>query len=233
METYRIGQNDDELALVDLIFNFAFDMALRDATLQKAYRGTDKKILRENDEARRFVKEYIHDIFIECHPCFYDIEKKVEESYNRFIGDNKLVDSEGKPAQFSFGNSQKLINMTAKYMYITAYTDDAVRAKFQCCHCPMDSIMVERVIKKIGEVARSSKEYEEQINEIAKTYTPSNLTWRQFLRQAWSKITTPNYEQYELFQHFVSYLSEKEHISSIDLDYYYWSPSDKEDDDEQ
>lgn len=222
METYRIGQNDDELALVDLIFNFAFDMALRDATLQKAYRGTDKKILRENDEARRFVKEYIHDIFIECHPCFYDIEKKVEESYNRFIGDNKLVDSEGKPAEFSFGNSQKLINMTAKYMYITAYTDDAVRAKFQCCHCPMDSIMVEKVKKKIEEAESSDEEFRERIKQLAERFTNSPR-WKTFLSQPWSGINSSDYCQYDLFQSMVSLLAQREQLSPIEFDYRYWN----------
>ena len=44
------------------IFNFAYEMALRDATLQGAYSGTDKKALRKNKDAKIAVNgtEAIH-----------------------------------------------------------------------------------------------------------------------------------------------------------------------------
>lgn len=48
-----------------------------------------------------------------------------------------------------FGNAQKLINMTAKYIALGIYMDDC-REDFQYCHCPMEGIMVDKVVKLAG-----------------------------------------------------------------------------------
>ena len=63
---------------------------------------------------------------------------------------------EGKPdtaGNFSFGNAQKLINMTIKHIYLHTYTIDSlgfpsIRERFRYCHCPMDSIMLQDVWKR-------------------------------------------------------------------------------------
>lgn len=213
-----------EYSLDNDIFNFAYEMALRDATLQKAYKGTDKIILRRNYKAREILKEYINSVFAGTSPCFYDVEERVEDSFREFIKEKKLTINDGKtPVEFTFGNTQKLINMTAKYMYISAYQDHNLHNNFQCCHCPMDSIIVEIVIKRIGEILSSDTESESTINKLANEYNNSNLTWRQFLRQSWSKITITNHGQYKLFQRFVTLLAERENLSSIDFDFKYWS----------
>lgn len=52
-------------------------------------------------------------------------------------------------SSFGFGNAQKLINMTAKYIALGIYMDDC-REDFQYCHCPMDGIMVDKVTKLAG-----------------------------------------------------------------------------------
>ena len=52
-------------------------------------------------------------------------------------------------SSFGFGNAQKLINMTAKYIALGIYMDDC-REGFQYCHCPMDGIMVDKVTKLAG-----------------------------------------------------------------------------------
>ena len=52
-------------------------------------------------------------------------------------------------SSFGFGNAQKLINMTAKYIALGIYMDDC-REDFQYCHCPMDGIMVDKVAKLAG-----------------------------------------------------------------------------------
>ena len=206
------------------IFNFAYEMALRDATLQGAYKGTDKKKLRENSGAKAIVEEYIKAIFDGKQPCFYKTEAEVEESFIAFIDDNKLtIDKEGTPAVFTFGNAQKLINMTAKYMYIAAYQNDDLREKFNCCHCPMDSVMVETVIREIGSEKRSVQKSGEQIENMTKRR--NGITWRQYLRQSWSKISSSDREQYDLFQEMITFLSEKEQISPIEFDFNYWAPS--------
>ena len=48
---------------------------------------------------------------------------------------------------FTFGNAQKLVNMTAKYMFLRAYGDNGERSKFEGCDCPMDGVMC-RFIEK-------------------------------------------------------------------------------------
>lgn len=216
------NQNVKEFSLEERIFDFAYEMALRDATLQQSYKGTDKKALRTNNEARQFVNEYIKAVFMGTQPCFYDTERKVENSFRVFIKNKKLTTKKGTLAEFSFGNAQKLINMTAKYMYISAYANDVLRERFQCCHCPMDSIMVERIIDLIDEVSLSDSE-DKKITGLLKEHNKSNLTWKQFLRQAWSKITLSDYAQYKLFQGFVMFFAERDGLSAIDFDFKYWS----------
>ncbi len=116
----------------EYIFDFAYHMALNDATLQKAYFGK-KKDIEEIKEVRSTVKNYIDSIFNGKKKDFESVSKEIE---NEVVGKN-----------FSFGNIQKLINMTAKYMYISCYADESVRNKFSDCHCPMDGIMRDNVFR--------------------------------------------------------------------------------------
>lgn len=59
-------------------------------------------------------------------------------------------------SSFGFGNAQKLINMTAKYIALGIYMDDC-REGFQYCHCPMDGIMVDKVTKLAGRLVDEGK----------------------------------------------------------------------------
>ena len=68
-----------------LIFNFAYEMALRDATLQGAYEGANKIELRKNEKAKQLVLAYIQNIFSGKNPDFYAVEKAVEDSFQRYI----------------------------------------------------------------------------------------------------------------------------------------------------
>lgn len=215
------NQNVNEFSLEERIFNFAYKMALRDATLQQSYKGTDKKSLRANNEARGFVSEYIEAIFNGMQPCFYDTETKVENSFRDFIKNKKLTTEKGTLAEFTFGNAQKLINMTAKYMYISAYANDGIRERFQCCHCPMDSIMVDRLKIKIAENVEADQTFKVRIIQLAKEFNESGK-WKTFLSKPWSGITSSNCTQYTLFQSLVSILAQREHILPIEFDYKYW-----------
>lgn len=80
-------------------------------------------------------------------------------------------------SSFGFGNAQKLINMTAKYIALGFYMDDC-RENFQYCHCPMDGIMVEKVITLL-----------EGREDIRETFGLEKRGWKGVLRDtAWSKI---------------------------------------------
>lgn len=124
------------------LFKFAFDMAFRDATLRKAFpkneeeygKNFQERKERVKNKSMEFVKKYIDDLF----------DKGPIDPKDTIISICNACRDDG----FTFGNSQKLVNMTAKYMFLSTYGDKEKRLKFQKCHCPMDSVMVELVKKK-------------------------------------------------------------------------------------
>jgi len=200
----------------DKIFDFAYTMAMRDATLQKAYydaeKNNDKKHVLECTEAKKLVKEYIDCIFENKNPSFDTTEKAVEAAFSKYLG-NDYPD-------FTFGNTQKLINMTAKYMFISCYHDSSLCQHFEKCDCPMDSKMVEIVIKLV-----KKSNTEQDVLIIAKDYIKSdseNKTWRAYLRKSWSNIINDDHDQYSFFQRIVRFLGEKEGLSPLEFDYQYW-----------
>ncbi len=132
----------------DTVFDFAYETAFRDATMRKAFPKYD-----DNDElfhnrkenakvdARKFVRDYIDAIFNDKNSDFL------------VIGTINAVCEATEKYKFTFGNAQKLVNMTAKYMYLSIYGMDGYereryREKFKYCHCPMDG----RMIKNLREV---------------------------------------------------------------------------------
>ena len=101
------------------IFGFVYRMALQDAVRQRAYEGK-KKDLYEIQEVKNTVKKYVD----------YMIKNSglTEEEHEKFFKDStwevcKIIDKE----EFTFGNAQKLINMTTKYLYIVCYADSTLR----------------------------------------------------------------------------------------------------------
>ena len=143
--------------LDEKIFNFAYEFALRDATLQNAYTGS-LDVLRKNAEAKRILRSYIDTIFAgnANDGLFWETAQRIEASFAEFL--------DGRQPRFTFGNTQKLINMTTKYMFIACYQNGGLRRSFAACHCPMDRIMVERVIKELERVFAVSSSFEERRN---------------------------------------------------------------------
>lgn len=209
----------------DKVFEFIYTIAMRDATLQKAYEiKTDgltddqkksneykKKLLLKNDEAKRIVRKYIDDIIAGNNPCFYAVEEKLEHSFDSFVEEHKDY-----LTKFTFGNCQKLINMTVKYFYIVTYSDSTIRSHFNSCHCPMDNVMIEVAINELDNIGKTLNDingfYNLKIIKANKTY----------LRQSWSQIDISDIKQYKLFQAAVCYLAQKQGVSPIEYDYLMW-----------
>lgn len=141
-------------------FAFIYGCALRDAVLQKAFTGKRAWII-DVAKARKSVKAYIDRILNGDFPedgdkdahdkLFLETAKAVCQALNSY---EKKPDGAGS---FSFGNAQKLINMTVKHVYLHTYTisrlaTPSFRDRFRHCHCPMDSIMLKKVrdLKKDG-----------------------------------------------------------------------------------
>lgn len=133
------------------IFNFVYDMAFRDATMRNAFpkgKQSDANYKRIKMEiykkSKSIIKAYIDDILD---------DKKMPDVYEYLEKINKSCDNK----RFSFGNAQKLLNMTAKYMYISCYANELIREKFKECHCPMDSYMIKHVYKMIKDKSNIDK----------------------------------------------------------------------------
>ena len=205
----------------EAIFEFAYRMALDDAIGQRAYisRGEGSKTkLRKLNEPKQVVKKYIEAIFnSDSQPEFEETIAEVEKTFKQYL--NGEDDGE-----FTFGNAQKLVNMTAKYMFIATFERPELRRRFEKCHCPMDSIVVGEVIKQMKGnmpaegplVEKLQRKYECRDKKLSK--------WTVYLKQPWSSMTEDDREQYDLFQELVRYLCgvDDSKLSPIEFDFRTW-----------
>ena len=230
----------------EAIFEFAYIMAMRDATQQRAFLATNKKLfwqahsdkgkesrlqqLREGikNPLRNYIDKILdNDVEVKELPDFYKVAYEIQRATNEFVkeADMKLPPKEGEQADeklavFSFGNTQKLINMTAKYMFMATYGRPDLRERFDQCHCPMDGIIVEKIIKML--------DGREDIRKKC------GLTggWKTKLRTpTWSNIKEPD-EGYEQFQEIVDSLGRDPAIIKelgatkplypLEFDFYAW-----------
>lgn len=192
----------------NLIFDFVYELALRDAVMRTAYLG-DKSELRKCEEAKNIVRDYANNIL--DGKCFdYDgYFKKAENLCTFFNSYIKVPEGSDKEPQFTFGNAQKLLNMTMKYLYIMCYQNNELRKNFKDCHCPMDRIMIDKVKKEFKNFSR--KEKREHIGK--------------FKGISWSKLSFSDKDKaaYQQFQEAVSSLAQVKNIFPIEYDYYLWN----------
>lgn len=100
--------------------------------------------------------------------------------------------------------------MTVKYFYIATYKNSSKKKLFDKCHCPMDRIMIKKVIQL-------SKETE--ILQIANCDIKN-------IDCSWSKLEKINDTipiQYIKFQKAVSILAKQKGINPIEFDFVFWS----------
>lgn len=154
MYTYKKSILDDH------IFNFIYGCALHDAVLQKAYEG-ERTWISKVSGAKMAVKKYIDRV---VRGDFKNSDANTKATHEKVFLEtaievcNKINNSNDKPTnptvgRFTFGNAQKLINMTTKHVYAHTYSmnlleHDSIRDYFRHCHCPMDSIMLDKVWKE-------------------------------------------------------------------------------------
>ena len=124
-------------------------------------------------------------------------------------------------SSFGFGNAQKLINMTAKYIALGIYMDDC-REDFQYCHCPMDGIMVDKVTKLAGRLVDEGEEGLRVSLESFACKRPLAHDWAAKDEVRWSKLTLENRKPYEGFQEVVRALAERAGLSPLELDFCVW-----------
>ena len=190
------------------VFSFIYDMAFKDATMRKAFpKGEDTDLVfaekkkKVKNSLENTLQLFTHKLLAGC---------LTDAEYTELI---KTIWKDGKSAdeRFSFGNAQKLVNMLSKYLYIACYDNDQMRCKFECCHCPMDSIMIRTVCDsydKLGE------ELQEQVLNVKL----KNVNWSTLGRNN-QECTVP--EAYEVFQRAVGKLKGRD-LLSIEFDYENW-----------
>ena len=128
---------------------------------------------------------------------------------------------EGRLEDITFGNIQKLVNISAKHSYIRAFLENmkvsgdwfvnpkSPRNNFRHCHCPMDRILMKRTLAEYRGKVRSFVEG----------------CWSSI---AWSKIVfgkTQNrfsISYYERFQDMVKELAASEGILPVEYDIVHW-----------
>lgn len=186
----------------DKIFDFAYMMAFRDATMRKAFPK------REDEEADDFrvrknkIKDYLKPTVQNYIDAIMNSDK--QERPDPFVVIKSICDLENIEQEgFTFGNAQKLVNMTAKYMFLSAYGDPVKRAKFESCHCPMDSVMMNRLQEKHGEY---------------------NLKWEPF-KKKWSRLEIKDDEslaEYNRFQSYIGKIAKQLDIYPLEVDFKLW-----------
>ena len=135
----------------DKIFDFCFDIALHDATLQAAYNDT----LDSLDLIYKFLKDSTKNYIKTILDTNISIDTKITSDIIRDINNSEKIKvfncNRKETKQFKYGNIQKLINMTAKYMYITSYKNIEIKNRFYMCDCPIDSIISKKIYDKCSE----------------------------------------------------------------------------------
>ena len=215
MEKNMSVQKYSQEILTNKVFEFIFGCAMHDAILQQSFKGK-KDWVGKVTEARSPLREYIDKIFKnefknqQEHDLYF---LKTVNAICKTINENK---PENAIDIFSFGNAQKLINMTAKHFYSICYLDPAERFKFQFCHCPLDSIMVKEIWKKYREEKGVALRKKDLNDDFCKSWGDEGLDDG---KQPELKACP---DRYNRFQKAVKALIGESDIYPIEFDYLIW-----------
>ncbi len=197
--------NKGDLNMDDAIFDFAFSMALGDATRRVA-EDSDKDL--GNDNVKNEVKKYVDTIIKGSKGVNFDSTVNKIQEFNQ---------------DFTFGKIQKLINMTMKYLYIKYYDNSEVRERYSQCYAPLDSLMRDFVYKSYYYFTTDNNR---KPNNVKAIFDPEC---------SWSKIGKPDYKRddYDNYQEAIKKLIEIAKDkgllinNKIEFDYLFWGEAKK------
>ena len=192
-------------------FCFIYDCAMHDAILQRAFNG-EKTWVGKVDSAKTILSEYVCKVLnnefptqLEHDSCFL----QTANSICKEINSRKPTDIETDI--FSFGNAQKLINITIKHIYTFCYQMPSLRDGFRFCHCPVDAIMLQKVWK----LCKGNIDLGKQ-QELCKSWgSEGSIENEQPELQDFP-------ERYDLFQKTIRKLIDCGDIFPIEFDYVEW-----------
>lgn len=190
----------------DRIFCFAYRMAMHDATMMKAY-GGEKRALLKAKKPYGVVKAYVDELL--------DGSSRGKPTVEVISDVKRGFEEEGFDG-FTFGNAQKLLNMTVKYLYIGVYEDATLRELFEGCDCPVDSSIIDCVIDDLNGL--NDGEFE-KLAGIGK-----GKGWKGQLRGKWSPWSKVEGEDYKELQDVIRCLCQnrEEACYPIEYDYFKW-----------
>ena len=222
MSEKKFKQNEE-------IFNFIYGCALHDAVLQLSYEGEKAWIEKEVPEARIKAKEYIDRLINkgftsqDKHDDFFSKKAKLICDEINEKGKDKNPDHEN---EFTFGNAQKLLNILAKHIYGQCYSNSKLRDCFEYCHCPMDSIMLEKVWKAYEKLYKSKNERANELNKGLDVRNDGNFL-KSWGKENWEEdFKMP--KRYQNFQEAIRRLASDEQdcngnkLFPIEYDYFVW-----------
>lgn len=201
--------------------------ALRDATLQGSFLGKTEDILKDKPglekakKAKALVRKFAIDLTDE------NVVDVVNDDYIYALIDAVVknapssIDKNGNSVSFTYGNAQKLINMTSKYLYIRNYSNPKLTVSFRNCHCPLDN----QIVKKLkGDVKRGSN-LDKSIKELFGTVNDSENanTWRQYLDLPWSSCSKPRYKFFQDVVRIVLKEKYNNELTPLEYDYIKWN----------
>lgn len=202
------------------VFAFVYGCAMHDAILQKAFPAEDKKWIGEEESAKDRLRAYIDQVLQNSFVSQDDHDRHFLATANDIC--TCINNSKHKPAamnvDFSFGNAQKLINITVKHVYSVCYYNAALRKGFQYCHCPVDRIM-------LGKVWEMYKDATDRKTCAAKLGTKEQFctSWgKEGLETGKQPLLSSLPERYVTFQQTVRTLIGEGDICPIEFDYINW-----------
>lgn len=203
--------------LEEKMFDFMYQLALKDAIQQKAFKGKKKHLI-ENNDSKNLLKQFVDNLLNgnikenEFDEKFKELLGGVEKSFEMKQGE--------KQGKFTFGNTQKLVNMTIKYVYLTTYKTPKTREYFKNCHCPMDRIMKNKVWKELKKKVKtlSNQNQKGEGQALIKKIKNDKKNYD----KAWSQVQSIDDQQYKLFQEAVRFLADLEKITPLEYDYAVW-----------
>ncbi len=219
-EEFLIDFNDERV-------QFFYTLAFKDATLRGAYADRDS------------LQDLKKDLLASMQAYADGIQKEQKhpwENVDAFISAVYQA-NRGKYNKFSYGNAQKAVNMFLKYLYGATIFAPQLKEEFKNCHCPVDSVIIDKLIELIdgNQKPNLRKEYddleEQGVLEIARykkntkkakkgDFHLNSVGRKHFENIVWSGMDKG---EYQAIRNLLLALGKDDSCTQLELDYKYWS----------
>jgi len=138
----------DRQEMNEKVFDFIYGSAMRDAIQQKAFIG-EKRWVGKIENPKIILSGYIGKVLKNEFTSRREHDEFFLKTANSICEEINSQKPQGIETDiFSFGNAQKLINITVKHTYALCCQTYSLREGFRFCHCPVDVKMLNVVWDK-------------------------------------------------------------------------------------